>query len=32
MIAAQALVLQATLVTLNPADFSDIPDLKLLAW
>ena len=32
MIAAQALVLQATLVTLNPADFSDIPGLKLLAW
>lgn len=32
MIAAQALVLQATLVTLNAADFADIPDLKLLAW
>ena len=32
MIAAQALVLQATLVTMNAADFSDIPGLKLLAW
>jgi len=32
MIAAQALVLQATLVTLNADDFSDIPGLKLLAW
>ena len=32
MIAAQALVHDATLVTLNPGDFSDIPDLKLLAW
>ncbi len=32
MIAAQALVHDATLVTLNPADFSDIPGLKLLAW
>jgi predicted nucleic acid-binding protein len=32
MIAAQALVLQATLATMNPADFSDIPGLKLLAW
>ncbi|MBI5940473.1 MAG: type II toxin-antitoxin system VapC family toxin [Caulobacterales bacterium] len=32
MIAAQALVLDATLVTLNPADFADIPGLKLLAW
>ncbi|MCF8505245.1 MAG: PIN domain-containing protein [Caulobacter sp.] len=32
MIAAQALVHGATLVTLNPADFSDIPNLKLLAW
>ena len=32
MIAAQALVKGATLVTLNAADFSDIPGLKLLAW
>ena len=32
MIAAQALAIQATLVTMNPADFSDIPGLKLLAW
>lgn len=32
MIAAQALVADATLVTLNAADFSDIPGLKLLAW
>lgn len=32
MIAAQALVHDAALVTLNSADFADIPDLKLLAW
>ena len=32
MIAAQAIVHDATLVTLNPADFADIPGLKLLAW
>lgn len=32
MIAAQALVLRATLVTTNPSDFSDIPGLSLLAW
>lgn len=32
MIAAQAIVYGATLVTLNPADFADIPGLKLLAW
>ena len=32
MIAAQAIVHRATLVTLNPDDFSDVPDLKLLAW
>ncbi len=32
MIAAQALIEDATLVTLNPDDFRDIPDLKLLAW
>ena len=32
MIASQALVADATLVTLNPSDFRDIPGLKLLAW
>ena len=32
MIAAQALVHRSTLVTMNGDDFSDIPDLKLLAW
>lgn len=32
MIAAHAISLDATLVTLNGADFADIPDLKLLAW
>ena len=32
MIAAQALVHRATLVTQNPADFQDIPGLELLAW
>lgn len=32
MIAAQALAFPATLITTNPADFSDIPGLKLLAW
>lgn len=32
MIAAQAIVHDATLVTLNPVDFADIPGLKLLAW
>lgn len=32
MIAAQALVHQATLVTLNAEDFQDIPGLDLLAW
>lgn len=32
MLAAQALVHQATLVTCNAADFRDIPGLKLLAW
>ncbi len=32
MIAAQALVHRSTLVTMNCDDFSDIPDLKLLAW
>jgi tRNA(fMet)-specific endonuclease VapC len=29
MIAAQALVAEAILVTLNPEDFSDVPDLKV---
>ena len=32
MIAAQALVHRATLVTQNPADFADVPGLDLLAW
>jgi predicted nucleic acid-binding protein len=32
MIAAQALVHRATLVTLNAADFHDVPGLDLLAW
>jgi predicted nucleic acid-binding protein len=32
MIAAQALVHRATLVTLNQQDFSDIPGLSLLVW
>ena len=32
MIAAQALVHRATLVTSNPADFRDIPDLDLFDW
>ena len=32
MIAAQALVHRATLVTLNADDFSDVPGLRLLAW
>lgn len=32
MIAAQALVHRATLVTQNPADFQDVPGLDLLAW
>jgi len=32
MIAAQALVLRATLVTLNAEDFRDAPGLDLLAW
>ena len=32
MIAAQALVHRATLVTLNGADFQDVPGLTLLEW
>ena len=32
MIAAQALVQDATLVTLNAADVRDIPGLQLMAW
>ncbi len=32
MIAAQALVHQATLITMNEADFTDVPGLNLLSW
>ena len=32
MIAAQALVHRATIVTLNGSDFADVPGLRLLAW
>lgn len=32
MIAAQALLYDATVVTMNPDDFRDVPGLKLLAW
>ena len=32
MIAAQAIVARATLVTMNPGDFADIPDLSLDVW
>jgi predicted nucleic acid-binding protein len=32
LIASQAIVHRATLVTMNAADFADIPGLRLLAW
>jgi len=32
MIAAQALVHRASLVTMNASDYADIPDLTLVAW
>ena len=32
MIAAQALMHRATLVTFNPDDFTDVPSLSLLVW
>jgi predicted nucleic acid-binding protein len=32
MIAATALELGVTLVTANPADFADVPDLRVLPW
>jgi len=32
MIAAQALMHRATLITFNPDDFSDVPGLSSLAW
>jgi tRNA(fMet)-specific endonuclease VapC len=32
MIAAQALVHRATLVTLNAGDFRDVPGLEVLSW
>lgn len=32
MIAAQALVHRASLVTMNAGDYADIPELSLLAW
>jgi predicted nucleic acid-binding protein len=32
MIAAQALVHRATMLTFNQDDFSDVPGLSLLVW
>ena len=32
MIAAQAIVHRATLVTMNPPDFPDVPGLETLVW
>lgn len=32
MIAAQAIVHRAALVTLNAADFADVPGLRVVAW
>ncbi len=32
MIAAQALVHRATLVSFNPSDFADVPSLRVLSW
>jgi predicted nucleic acid-binding protein len=32
MIAAQALVHRATLITRNAADFRDVPGLQILEW
>ncbi|HEX3920024.1 MAG TPA: PIN domain-containing protein [Caulobacteraceae bacterium] len=32
MIAAQAMVHNATLVTMNASDFNDIPNLKVVGW
>jgi tRNA(fMet)-specific endonuclease VapC len=32
MIAAQALVHQAAVVTMNPNDFNDVPHLRVIAW
>jgi tRNA(fMet)-specific endonuclease VapC len=32
MIAAQALAATAKLITLNPDDFIDIPDLEVISW
>jgi predicted nucleic acid-binding protein len=32
MIGAQSLLVQATLVTMNPSDFRDIAGLRVLAW
>ena len=32
VIAAQAIVHRATVVTMNPDDFADIPGLDVLAW